>query len=124
MSAWQSKEEFKARVREWAQKLDVKVQVISVRAMKRKWASYTNHSGLLIFNVELLGMDEALGDYVIVHELVHSTVPNHGKLWKSMMRTHLGDYEKLEAELRRHCTHSALVQGSARSASRTRIEDD
>ena len=44
MSAPQSKEEFKARVRDWARKLDVEVQVISLRAMKRKWASYTERS--------------------------------------------------------------------------------
>jgi len=99
MSGWQSKEEFKARVREWAQKLDVNVQVISMRVMKNKWASYTKNSGLLIFNLEVLDMDKAVGDYVIVHELMHSIAPNHGKLWKSLMRAHLGDYEKLEAEL-------------------------
>jgi predicted metal-dependent hydrolase len=45
-------------------------------------------------------MDPALGDYVIVHELLHFSVPNHGKLWKSLMRAHLGDYEKLEQRLR------------------------
>jgi predicted metal-dependent hydrolase len=27
-----------------------------------------------------------LADYVIVHELLHLYVPNHGKLWKSLMR--------------------------------------
>jgi hypothetical protein len=27
-------------------------------------------------------------------------VPNHGKLWKSLMRAYLGDYEALEARLR------------------------
>jgi HsdM N-terminal domain/Protein of unknown function DUF45 len=26
---------------------------------------------------------------VIVHELLHFSVPNHGKLWKSLMRAHL-----------------------------------
>ena len=99
MSKRQSKEKFKARVHEWAQKLDVEVRVISLRAMKNKWASYTKHSGLLIFNLELLDMDRDVGDYVIVHELLHAVVPNHGKLWKSLMRAHLGDYEKLEAKL-------------------------
>jgi predicted metal-dependent hydrolase len=104
MSTWQSREDFKARVHEWAQKLDVDVQVISLRSMRRKWASYTKRTGLVIFNVELLDLDKALGDYVIVHELLHSRVPNHGKLWKSMMRAHLGNCEKLEAELRRLST--------------------
>ena len=36
----------------------------------------------------------------IVHELLHFFVPNHGKLWKSLMRLHLGDYETYEAELK------------------------
>jgi hypothetical protein len=100
MNQRQSKEAFKARVREWAQKLNVEVQVISLRAMKNKWASYTRASDLLIFNTELLEMERELGDYVIVHELLHFFVPNHGKLWKSLMRAHLGDYERLEKRLR------------------------
>lgn len=106
MSKRQSKEEFKARVREWAQKLDVEVRVISLRAMKNKWASYTKHSGLLIFNLELLGMDRDVCDYVIVHELLHAVVPNHGKLWKSLMRAHLGDYEALGARLARRSSRT------------------
>jgi len=95
----QSKDEFKARVREWAQKLDVETRVISMRSMKRKWASYTKVSGLLIFNTALLGMDDEVRDYVIVHELLHVRIPNHGKLWKSFMRVYLGDYERLEQQL-------------------------
>lgn len=26
-------------------------------------------------------------------------VPNHGKLWKSLMRAHLGDYERIKKRL-------------------------
>lgn len=44
-------------------------------------------------------MDTKLGDYVIVHELLHFSVPNHGKLWKMLMRAHLGEWEKLEKRL-------------------------
>jgi hypothetical protein len=45
------------------------------------------------------GLARRLGDYVIVHELLHFSVPNHGKLWKSLMRAHLGDHESLLAAL-------------------------
>jgi len=100
MSKWQNKDEFKARVREWAQKLDVQVRVISLRSMKKKWASYTKRNELLIFNLELLSMDKEINDYVIVHELLHFRAPNHGKLWKSLMHAHLGDYERLEELLK------------------------
>jgi len=98
------KETFKAHVRKWAQELDVEIRTISLRAMKNKWASYTKASGLLIFNTELLEMDRELGDYVIVHELLHFHVPNHGKLWKSLMHAHLGDYERLEKRLKENGT--------------------
>ena len=94
------KAEFKERVRSWAEKLDARVTSISVRPMTTKWASCST-SGNLNFNSELLGMERDLGDYVIVHELLHFFVPNHGKLWKSLMRVHLGDYERLEEKLRR-----------------------
>ncbi len=46
---------------------------------------------LLIFNTKHLDRDEDLGDYVVVHELLHIRVPNHGKLWKRLMRLHRGD---------------------------------
>lgn len=100
MSAWRDKEEFKARAFEWADKLDVKVRSLAIRPMRNKWASCST-SGNLNFNAELLGMDKKLGDYVIVHELLHFSVPNHGKLWKSLMRAHLGNYEKIETRLRK-----------------------
>lgn len=100
MRAWRDKEEFKARVMEWADKLDVKARSLAVRPMRRKWASCST-AGNLNFSSELLDLDRELADYVIVHELLHFSVPNHGKLWKSLMRAHLGDYEKSNARLKR-----------------------
>jgi len=93
------KEMFKQRVLQWAQKLNVSASSIVVRPMKTKWASCST-SGRLTFDVLLPNMSDELQDYVIVHELLHSRIPNHGKLWKSLMRAHLGDYEKLEMRLK------------------------
>lgn len=98
MNAWRDKEEFKARVAEWAEKLNVTIQFVAVRPMRNKWASCST-AGNLNFNAELLELDREVGDYVIVHELLHFSVPNHGRLWKSLMRAHLGDYEKVEQRL-------------------------
>ena len=94
------KDEFKGRVREWATKLDVKIQAIALRPMTNKWASCST-AGKLNFNSELLEYDRDVADYVIVHELLHFSVPNHGKLWKSLMRAHLGDYERFDRRLKR-----------------------
>lgn len=97
---WSDREEFRERVHQWARKLEVKAHSIYIRPMSRKWASCST-KGTLTFNDELLRMDQDLGDYVIVHELLHCSVPNHGKLWKALMRAHLGDWEVSQARLNR-----------------------
>ena len=101
MNRWRDKEEFKARVLEWAGKLNVRVRSLAMRPMRNKWASCSTR-GNLNFSTELLPLEKTVGDYVIVHELLHFSVPNHGKLWKSLMRVHLGNYERLETQLREH----------------------
>lgn len=100
MKAIDQKHEFKQRVRHWADKLDVKVVWLGVRPMRNKWASCST-SGHLNFSDELPDLKSGLWDYVIVHELLHFSVPNHGKLWKILMRSHLGEYEAYENELRK-----------------------
>ncbi len=100
MKAADQKKAFKERVRLWAGKLDVKVVWLGVRPMRSKWASCST-AGHLNFSDELPGLDAELWDYVIVHELLHFFVPNHGRLWKSLMRAHLGAYETYAAELKR-----------------------
>lgn len=99
MNSWRDKEAFKTRVREWADKLDVHVGMITVRPMRSKWASCSS-AGNLHFDSGLLALDRKLADYVIVHELLHFSVPNHGKLWKSLMTAHLGNYQSMEARLK------------------------
>lgn len=100
MSKWKGKAEFKLAVREKARDLKLKIGTIYIRDMARKWASVTSDGKRLYFNSDLLDMRKELGEYVIVHELVHLKVPNHGKLFKSLMSVHLKDYEKLEEELK------------------------
>jgi hypothetical protein len=73
---------------------------LGIRPMRNKWASCSTN-GHLNFNEELLGFEPSVQDYVIVHELLHFFVPNHGRLWKSLMRAHLGDCERMEAKLTR-----------------------
>jgi len=86
-------------VTHWAERLDVGQHSVTLRPMRNKWASCST-SGRLTFNSELLSLDSSLWDYVIVHELLHFFVPNHGRLWKSLMTAYLGDYQAIEIRLR------------------------
>ena len=107
MAKWKDKDEFKDRVKEVAGKMDIQVRTLALRPMKNKWASCST-DGNLNFNKQLLVLDKELGDYVIVHELLHFNVPNHGKLWKSLMTAYLGDYEKTEKKLKRIATEENM----------------
>lgn len=92
-------EKFKSNIFEWAEKLDVEPKEIHLRSMKNKWASLSQN-GRLTFNTKLLEMERKLCDYVIVHELLHMKVPNHGKLFKSLMFAFLPDWEKYSERLK------------------------
>ena len=92
-------EKFKSNIFKWAEKLDVEPKDIHLRFMKNKWASLSQN-GRLTFNTKLFKMERELCDYVIVHELLHMKIPNHGKLFKSLMFVFLPDWEKCSERLK------------------------
>lgn len=79
---------FKADVRRWAERVGVEVKEIHIRDMTRKWASAST-SGRLTFDVDLLDQPVEKRTEVIVHELVHLKVGNHGPLFRSLVGAHL-----------------------------------
>ncbi len=93
------KADLKNAVWQWAEHIGVKVKEIHLRQMQRKWASISMN-GRLTLNTELLNLPKTLTEFVIVHELVHLLVPNHGKLFKSFMSAYLPDWEERQNHLR------------------------
>ena len=94
-----NKADLKNAVSQWADRIGVKVREIHLRQMQRKWASISTN-GRLTLNADLLSLPEALTEFVIVHELVHLLVPNHGKLFKGYMSAYLPDWEERQDRLR------------------------
>jgi hypothetical protein len=85
---------FKQRVRGWAGRIGVQVKEIHVRTMTTKWASCST-TGRVTFSTELLRTAHDWQEYVIVHELLHLQIPNHGKLFKAMLSAHLPEWEQV-----------------------------
>jgi predicted metal-dependent hydrolase len=88
VARWQDSQQFRAQVLQWADRLKVKPKSVRLQPMTTKWASCSDR-GLVSFNSRLLSEDPAFGEYVIVHELLHLKVPNHGPLFKSLLRAYL-----------------------------------
>jgi predicted metal-dependent hydrolase len=96
---WQDAEEIRWTVRHWAARMGIAAPQVHLREMKSKWASVSGRSRLTL-NTELLELPKELGEFVIVHELVHRLAPNHGRVFKSFMHAYLPDWEQREKRLR------------------------
>lgn len=88
------KSEFKASVREWAARIKAKPTQVRVQKMRNKWAS-CSPGKWISFSEDLLNENAVFQEYVIVHELLHLRIPNHGKLFKSLMSAYLPGWEKM-----------------------------
>jgi len=84
----ESREAFRKRVDLWAKRLKVKPTRVRLQRMTSKWASCST-AGWVSFANDLFNEPKAFQDYVIVHELLHLRLPNHGKLFKSLLAIYL-----------------------------------
>lgn len=83
-----NREAFKRRVTRWAEKIGIQPERVYLQGMRNKWASCST-AGRLYFSEDLLARPGRFQDRVIVHELLHLIVPNHGALFKSLYLAHL-----------------------------------
>lgn len=97
-TTWHDADDLRWAARHWATRIGVKPARIQIRAMQTKWASISTN-GSMTLDLGLLTLPKELGEFVIVHELVHLLVPNHGRVFKSFMHAYLPDWETREKQL-------------------------
>jgi predicted metal-dependent hydrolase len=86
-------EEFRDEVTKLARDMKVEAKEIHVKPMKTKWASCSSN-GRLTFDSALLDQPESFRREVIVHELLHLSIPNHGRLFKVLKGKYTDDGKK------------------------------
>ncbi len=86
--------EFERLVFAWVKKIHAKPKRIRFQKMTKKWASCST-AGQISFNIALLKKPQKFQEAVVVHELVHLLVPNHGKLFKTMFLSFVPNGEKI-----------------------------
>lgn len=85
---------FRLLVAVWAKKIGATPARLRFQQMAKKWASCSN-SGQITISTALFAKPRKFQEAVIVHELVHLLVPNHGKLFKSMFLSFMPDGESV-----------------------------
>ncbi|MCY4522290.1 MAG: M48 family metallopeptidase [Caldilineaceae bacterium] len=86
-------EALRKRVETWALRLAVQTPRIRIQHMSRKWGSCST-SGTITLASDLAEQGAEFQDFVIVHELLHFRVPNHGRLFKALMTAHLPNWRE------------------------------
>jgi len=75
-----------ARLNELAEKHGFMYNKIFIRKQKTRWGSCSAKNNISL-NVKLLLLPEKLMDFIILHELVHTRVKNHGKdFWAELLK--------------------------------------
>ena len=71
-----------------------------IRLMRSEWGSCNARKRSLIFNLELARYPVSCIEYVVVHELTHLAVQNHGPEFKNLMTIRLPDWKTRRAALK------------------------
>lgn len=72
-----------------------------VRNQKTRWGSCSSLNNINL-NMNLINLSQELQDYVILHELVHTTVKNHSKQFWVELDRYVGDAKGYNKKLRKH----------------------
>ena len=72
----------------------------TVRDMKSRWGSCNTATNHINLSLMLALRSDAELDYVILHELVHTVVPDHGKNFYAMMDRYMPGWKNIRKGLR------------------------
>ncbi len=78
-----------------------KYEKITVRDQSSRWGSCSN-TGTLSFNYRIIYLEEALQDYIFVHELCHLKEMNHSQRFWDLVGETVPTYKYLRRRLKRY----------------------
>ena len=91
------RELLRRRTKQWAGRLKVDPRIVRVGRMTRKWGSCST-LGTVTLAADLTYQSPGSQDFVIVHELLHLRLPNHGKLFRATMTAYVPDWKRYNIE--------------------------
>jgi predicted metal-dependent hydrolase len=92
--------ELRRRVERWARCLAVEPRTVRIQRMMHKWGSCSS-KGTISLAEDLADRSPEFQNFVIVHELLHMRIPNHGRLFRAVMSVHVPNWRSLS--LSRRC---------------------
>lgn len=81
------------------QQLGVELRRFFIQRMKKKWGGSSPQRGTIRLNLELAKKDIECLDYVILHELAHFIVPDHGEGFIALLDHHMPNWRHIRKHL-------------------------
>lgn len=97
---YEAKRYLPGRTRELANQLGYSFKALTIKNNKTNWGSCSN-LGNINLNLHLMRLPDRLIDYILVHELVHTVIPNHGPSFKARLKGHFPDGDELDKAIKK-----------------------
>jgi len=89
------------RVDELSRQFDFQYTGLRVKNQKTRWGSCSSRNHINL-NLQLMRLPDHLIDYVILHELTHTKVKNHGVIFWSELARVFPQYQIARKEMKRY----------------------
>ena len=83
----------------WESRLGVRVSWWGIRRMRTRWGSCSVRSGRIRFSLNLGAEHPRQIEYLVLHELAHLLVPNHGPDFVAILDHHMPEWRTRRAQL-------------------------
>lgn len=88
------------RTRQLASEMGFVVNRVTIKKNKTNWGSCSGLKNINL-NLHLMRLPDRLIDFIIIHELVHTVIPNHGPKFQAAMKNHFPDIDALKKEIKK-----------------------
>ena len=103
---YEAKKLLPPKLTELAVKHDFQFSKITIRNNKRNWGSCSSRNNISL-NLQMMKLPDELIEYILLHELVHTKIKNHGPgFWQKL--DELTDFKarELSKQVRKYSTYT------------------
>lgn len=103
---YEAKKLLPSRLKTLAENHRFQFQKVTIRNNKRNWGSCSAKNNISL-NLQLMKLPDELIDYVLLHELVHTKIKNHGpKFWEMLNSITNHRARELAKQVRKYSTYT------------------
>ena len=102
---WEAKIYLPKRLKELAEIHGFKYEIVTIKNASTRWGSCSSANNINL-NLHLMRVPEHLIDYVLLHELVHTVVKNHGEKFWLLLELCYPNCKKADKEMNNYRTQT------------------